>query len=310
MEDVAPFFIDLVGKESGYRPNAKQGSYTGYYQMKIPVGTNPQTQNRLAVKHLNDIIQHKLTDVDLERADKMGIADNKLLTKLWNQGSHVMNYLHNGIDHEDGLGTTISQYGNDFKDRDMNLDEYVPKANRGIFHIVRKGDTIDKISEKVRNDDINYADRNGSIVDINKNIKERFNPNRLRLKDTVWLMNPQREEINLRNLDKGTLDELNRVSKSEANFIKRAEDKNRDVIKGFDLFGLLPKRFYTHLLGYTDVDGKTIIYPRVQEINGKLKKFWFDRNAIESAIEHGDTIQTTPEFAEFFTKNYKKIYPF
>lgn len=91
--------------------------------------------------------------------------------------------------------------------------------------------------------------------------------------------------------------------------IKRVNDnKDKDFIKRFfdtesiDYNGIPA----THLLSYAIADNGAIVYPVVQNINGKLQ---IPENPRESAIQRGDFIKMSKDDADWFTKNYKKYFP-
>lgn len=112
--------------------------------------------------------------------------------------------------------------------------------------------------------------------------------------------------------DGGPLDSLvadiNRRSK--ADFVQRLLDPNRTFIKDWESDNIA-----THKLGWATDDKGAIVFPNVQRINGKLYDFTDPKNkrgewdALDSAIERGDTLRMTPVQAEEFTKTYKKYYP-
>ena len=112
--------------------------------------------------------------------------------------------------------------------------------------------------------------------------------------------------------DGGPLDSLvadiNRRSK--ADFVQRLLDSNRDYIQDWESDNIA-----THKLGWATDDKGAIVFPNVQRINGKLYDFTDPKNkrekwdALDSAIERGDTLRMTPAQAEEFTKTYKKYYP-
>lgn len=103
------------------------------------------------------------------------------------------------------------------------------------------------------------------------------------------------EPINLQNL-------INRInSTSNADFVKRLKDPNREYIKQGN-------RIYTHLMSYVTNDNDAIVYPEVQNTNKGLKRFK-GRKALDRAIEYGDTLHMTIPEAEVFTRQYKDYYP-
>lgn len=103
-----------------------------------------------------------------------------------------------------------------------------------------------------------------------------------------------------------SLDQLvDYANKQNPNFIQRLHKKELDIIK------LNDGSVGSHLLSYTTIDdGRQLVFPKIQEINGKLKLFNNDKDAIESAIKNKDyIILNNKEEAELFTKNYKTKYP-
>lgn len=102
--------------------------------------------------------------------------------------------------------------------------------------------------------------------------------------------------------------DINRRSK--ADFVQRLLDSNRDYIQDWESDNIA-----THKLAWATDDKGAIVFPNVQRINGKLYDFTDPKNkrgkwdALNSAIERGDTLRMTPAQAEEFTKTYKKYYP-
>ena len=99
---------------------------------------------------------------------------------------------------------------------------------------------------------------------------------------------------------------IQKVNKSNADFVQRLKDPNRDYIQDWEN----PNIIATHKLSWAD-DG--IVYPQVQNINGRLIDFSRPPYSIwagyDNAIRNGDTIHMTPEEAEWFTTHYKDYYP-
>ena len=184
--DFRDVLIQLVGHESSYRPDASTGSYTGYYQ--IHKNENPTlNQHTRAFKHLDRLFQDNITDYDLKRAKELGINHAALLMKYWNQGNHVNNYLHHGIDHEDGAGTKISLYGNDM-DADFDMTNYVNKAITDDYALVPKGGNLWNIAKLARNKYItNYANQRNLIEEYTKEYNPSFGKKVLQVGDTIWL---------------------------------------------------------------------------------------------------------------------------
>ena len=100
-----------------------------------------------------------------------------------------------------------------------------------------------------------------------------------------------------------TLDELIIYANgSSANFVKRLNENTIRTIPTDN------GSVMSHLLGYADVNGKTVVFPQVQEIDGKLKYFEDWKEALDSAIQRKDTLEMLPEEAELFTSKYKTKY--
>ena len=68
------------------------------------------------------------------------------------------------------------------------------------------------------------------------------------------------------------------------------------------------KHHGTHLLTYGERDGKTYVFPEIQDFDGDLIRLNWPAN-LDTAIERGDFLEMDPEEAELFTKEYKKYYP-
>ena len=106
---------------------------------------------------------------------------------------------------------------------------------------------------------------------------------------------------------------LDLVDKSDADFVSRLKDKNRVTIPDWEGKG----ETATHKLGYAEVDGKYIVYPLVQNIDGKLYDFsdpqyGMDKGwqALDSALYAGDYVELPSKAdARWFTESYKNHYP-
>ena len=98
--------------------------------------------------------------------------------------------------------------------------------------------------------------------------------------------------------------------RSNADFVQRLLDPNRDYIQDWESDNIA-----THKLGWATDDKGAIVFPNVQRINGKLYDFTDPKNkrgewdALDSAIQRGDTLRMSPSQAKEFTENYKKYYP-
>lgn len=105
---------------------------------------------------------------------------------------------------------------------------------------------------------------------------------------------------------------VDKVNQSDANFVDRLNQFNRQTVSDWSGEGDVA----THRMSWAeDENGNAIVYPEVQEINGKLHDFTDPRynhdkwDALDSAIERGDTIHMTPFEAQQFTGGYKNYYP-
>lgn len=94
---------------------------------------------------------------------------------------------------------------------------------------------------------------------------------------------------------------MKKVLESDADFVNRLKDPNRATLDlGDGIIG-------THKMSYAETNGKFIVYPEIQNINGELIDLSTDRKkALKSAIDRGDFIEfDSEEEAKWFTKNYK-----
>lgn len=95
------------------------------------------------------------------------------------------------------------------------------------------------------------------------------------------------------------------------NWIKRAEDKNRKTIPDWEF----PDKVTTHKLSYVSGDRSDIVFPEVQEINGKLIDFTDPKNkrdypdAYKSALYRGDYLKVPRGFGERVSRSYKGFFP-
>jgi len=133
-------------------------------------------------------------------------------------------------------------------------------------------------------------------------------PNPSGIKAAVYRKYPQ-----LKHQSGGTVSSLiQRINTKPTDFIQRLKDPNRKSIPNWKN----QKQIATHKMSWaTDDSGKAIIYPDVQNINGKLYDFTNPKykhkkfDSYDSAVQRGDTIQTTPAIANKFTSTYKNYYP-
>lgn len=103
------------------------------------------------------------------------------------------------------------------------------------------------------------------------------------------------------------------VNNSKADFVSRLIDENRVTIPDWNN----KDDIATHKLSYARDGDRWIIYPNVQNIDGKLydfsdPKYGLDkgRQALDSALYSGDYVEVPSEAdARWFTKSYKRYYP-
>lgn len=96
---------------------------------------------------------------------------------------------------------------------------------------------------------------------------------------------------------------IRQATRSNADFMRRLRDRDPRRIDNPD------GTHSTHLLGWaTDDRNNAIIFPGIQpDEEGNLKDYG-DR-ALDRAVERQDTLMTTPELADWFTRNYKTYFP-
>ena len=99
---------------------------------------------------------------------------------------------------------------------------------------------------------------------------------------------------------------IQKVNKSQADFVQRLKDPNREYIRDWEN----PDNIATHKMSWAD-DG--VVYPQVQNVDGRLVDFsrppYSTWAGYDNAVRNGDTIHMTPEEAEWFTTHYKDYYP-
>ncbi len=148
--DFVDFMLDNATMESNNSATAKHGSMYGYYQLKgLKQGSTEEQQHRAAYKHLSNLFKNVITDADIEKAKELGISQAQLLHKFWNQERKVLNYLYQGKDSEDGLGTKISEWGNN-NNLEIDYSPYVMKAIKDKNYTIQKGDYPETIMKRYR----------------------------------------------------------------------------------------------------------------------------------------------------------------
>ena len=100
-------------------------------------------------------------------------------------------------------------------------------------------------------------------------------------------------------------------NRSKANFVQRLNNSERQHIQDWEN----PNKIATHKMSWATEGEKAIVFPMVQEINGSLHDFSNPKynhkkwDALDNAINKGDTLIMTPDQAKWFTENYKNFYP-
>ena len=96
---------------------------------------------------------------------------------------------------------------------------------------------------------------------------------------------------------------LKQASESPADFMTRL--RNRDTRRIDNPDGT----HSTHLMSWaTDEKNRAIVFPEIQpDETGVLRNY--GEGALDRAIERKDTLMTTPELADWFTRNYKTYFP-
>lgn len=106
---------------------------------------------------------------------------------------------------------------------------------------------------------------------------------------------------------------LDLVNNSKADFVSRLIDENRVTIPDWNN----KDDIATHKLSYARDGDRWIIYPNVQNIDGKLYDFSDPKyglnkgwQALDSALYSGDYVEVPSEAdARWFTESYKRYYP-
>ena len=167
--DFVDFMLDNATMESNNSPTASHGSMYGYYQLKgLKKGSTEEQQHRAAYKHLSNLFKNVITDADIEKAKELGISQAQLLHKFWNQERKVLNYLYQGKDDEDGLGTKISEWGNN-NNLEIDYFPYVMKSFNDRNYIIQKGDNPESIMKRYRgvgNETRTFNDYNKDAANI------------------------------------------------------------------------------------------------------------------------------------------------
>ena len=100
---------------------------------------------------------------------------------------------------------------------------------------------------------------------------------------------------------------------SKANFVSRLKEDNLRTIPNWEN----PDEVSSHKMSYGERDGKFIVYPNIQEIDGQLHDFTDPKynhgkwDAMESAYKNGDYVEMPDEktAAAYASGGYKDYYP-
>lgn len=115
----------------------------------------------------------------------------------------------------------------------------------------------------------------------------------------------------MRHIYDGLQDTVDKVNRSDADFVQRLKDPDRKYIKDW----ADPNSIATHKLGVEyDKQRNAVIYPNVQNIDGRLVDFtrppYHPWAGFDSAVERGDTVRVNSiQEGLDFTKHYKDYYP-
>jgi hypothetical protein len=208
--DYVDFLSELAGLEGSYNHLAGEGmTYSGYYGLKGGRDLSKDDQHKRAYEHISKIFKENMVKEDLEKGKELGYTPAQILAKYWNQGNRVTNYLHNNEDSTDGLGTKVSEYGQNMKSS-VDYSGRLKSAITDDYVLVKNVKTLADGIKRARNNYVNYSDRDSSILNLNtevlrhkakakaKTSEEKakadsvlFDPTKLRLNDTIWLNKPE-----------------------------------------------------------------------------------------------------------------------
>lgn len=184
------FMIALADHESSFRSKVANnvGNYSGYYGLLNGSKMTEEEQHRAAYNHLKKIFTENMVKEDIVKASELGITPAQLLIKYWNQGNRVTNYLYNGKDSTDGLGTKVSEYGNDIN-LDLDYSTYLPSAITSDFVTVEKGkNSLSNAIKLARIPGMDYSNRESYITNLNKEYNKGFDSRKLQVGDMIWLV--------------------------------------------------------------------------------------------------------------------------
>lgn len=196
--DFFEFFSQLAGLESTYNSLAgEKMKYNGLYGLEGGRNYDINTQHKKAYEHLAKLFKSSIVQEDLQKGLELGYTPAQILAKYWNQGNRVTNFLHRGVDNQDGVGTNISDYGWNMT-ANVDYNKYLQKGITDDYVIVKPGVYLSNVALKSRNDDVDYSDATKSIINLNTKVKQhntknkdaKFDTSRLQVGDTIWLKKP------------------------------------------------------------------------------------------------------------------------
>jgi len=229
--DFVDFLLDNATMESENSSTASHGSMYGYYQLKgLNKKSTEDQQHHAAFKHLANLFNNVLTDADIRRANKLGISQAQLLHKTWNQERKVLNYLYQGKDNSDGLGTKISDWGNN-NSLEMDYSPYVMKAVNDNNIIIKQGDTPEGILKAYRGAGLEKRTFNNHAKDFQTIFGK--SPNNLQINDVLtneYLVGPRKPNGTFKY--GGSLINQSLGERPNAKFGKEMENKRNKAYEG------------------------------------------------------------------------------
>lgn len=189
-----------------------------------------------------------------------------------------------------------------------NIRKHLKKKEAEGVDINNSFDWLEDLPEET----VNYV----NFILRNKDSKGQYTNNKYEQTVKNKLSKLSKEALNThnnRNIMPNSADVqylIDKINKSDANFVSRLKDPNRDTIQDWGD----KTNTATHKLSVGEINGESIIYPEVQEIDGKLIDFsrppYASDAAIKSAYENNDYM-IMPSFKEALrvTQKYKNYYP-
>lgn len=185
--DFVDFFSQLAGLESSYKQDAGKGMiYSGYYGLKDGSDSTEDEQHKKAFKHLAGLFQNSIVKEDILKGLSLGYSPAQILAKYWNQGNRVTQFLWNGVNDTDGVGTKISDYGWNMT-ADIDYLKYLKDAITDDEVKVKDAKSLNEAIVRVRKPGINYSNREADIIKFNTARNKKFDTKKLKVGDTIYL---------------------------------------------------------------------------------------------------------------------------